>query len=106
MNALTESRLRSRAAGLGGPFETADAGIVLEELKRLRAIVAKLPKTADGVTVVPHMHLYERLRNGVVVESIVNMMACSGFSDDDPISSRNHYSTRAEAEAARKERGT
>ena len=48
----------------------------LDRVEQLEAIVAKLPKTADGVPIVPGMFLYE-LKDGKAVA--MESMPCCGF---------------------------
>ena len=55
-----ERELLERASGTYGwlPVNPATVVKLLEEIKRLRAVVEKLPKTADGVPITPGMKLY------------------------------------------------
>ena len=70
------------------------------EFERLQAIVDRLPKTADGVPVVPGMEVWGQfeyrcnIENAIVLESI--------YSDAVP-ASQFWYSTCEAAEAARAE---
>jgi len=87
-----------------------DRSEVEPELERLRAIVDKLPKTADGVPVVPGMRLwvfagahdYEPSGLRSVTVRRLTAMAASGWEHRQlqrtPLS--KFYSTREAAEAA------
>lgn len=75
------------------------------EIARLREIVDKLPKTADGVPVVPGMKVYyaivkEDLRVRDIYASRINSSSPTRFSCWSSI-----YSTREAAEAAAKTGG-
>jgi len=50
--------------GVGDAWEVVTAR--LDQLTRLRAIVEKLPKTADGVPIVPGMYVYCAFRTGTI----------------------------------------
>jgi hypothetical protein len=81
------------------------AGRVVGELERLRAIVDRLPVTADGVPVAPGMTIYEPAsKYGAPVEPFV-ANAVYAFTDA-PLHNiyRECYSTREAAEAAAKEK--
>ena len=70
------------------------------EIERLTAIIDKLPKTADGVPVVPGMTVYYRGMGGVVQttnEMCVNAIkAANGFI----LNPSGCYSTQVAADAA------
>lgn len=92
----------------GEPWVTVDWATVQEAIKEsdvkiadLQAIVDKLPKTADGVPVVPEMDLYYPASWGMC-ESYTAMVRWVG---DNPVGSgfADSYSTREAAQAARKE---
>lgn len=85
---------------------------LLDEVKRLREIVGKLPKTADGVPVAPGMELFhccgKRLSNAMFFQSACyfgdNPQKC--FHDDNSGARRiaewcDVYSTRESAQAAK-----
>jgi len=73
------------------------------EIERLRAIVDKLPKTADGATVVPGMDVFRcggRLRS----RAMMHYEPWSSHCWEDCVcgpSVRSSYSTREAAEKAR-----
>lgn len=75
----------------------------------LRKIVAKLPKTADGVPIVPGMHLYplhplpEVDLDGTEDYAVVEMHATDPFGGDDiePEDLSKNYSSREAAERGR-----
>jgi len=71
-----------------------------DEIERLQAIIDKLPKTADGVPVVPGMTVYYRGMGGVVQttnEMCVNAIkAANGFI----LNPSGCYSTQVAADAA------
>ena len=76
------------------------------EIKRLRGIVDKLPKTADGVSVVPGMTVYHSHPvGGTIYEDVVHdLEPCSTTSEDSIwmdgcIDAERCYSTREAAEA-------
>ena len=75
------------------------------ELERLRAIVDKLPRTADGVPVVPGMEVYYPIRSGTRQGEILQQWVNDSL-DVTPCRSTNRvaiyswYSTREAAEAA------
>jgi len=100
--------------GVGDAWEVVTAR--LDQLTRLRAIVEKLPKTADGVPIVPGMYVYCAFRTGTIDGRVAgadllrvrvqyghpiditdggNVMA----DESDPYTTAL-YSTRALAEAA------
>lgn len=54
-----------------------------DENRRLRAIVAKLPKTADGVPIVPGMTLYLGHSDGAVRELTADAVTINGWGEDD-----------------------
>lgn len=71
-----------------------------EEVKRLRAIVAKLPVTADGVPVGPGELVYTLYGAEWYVQDATN--AARSWRDGDPSGPINTcYSTREAAEKAR-----
>ena len=88
----------------------------LDAIERLQAIVDKLPKTADDVSVVPGMHAF------IIVDAVILMrlVKCSndgfvihsGFVDNCPSTLKqsvvvpvsHSYSTREAAEQAAEER--
>ena len=80
---------------------------VADEIERLRAIVAKLPKTADGVPVVPGMdvwfHFYKNNQPGsatvrsVIARTSVTLCELNGALDREP---NELFSTQAAANAA------
>ena len=70
------------------------------ELRELRAIVEKLPTTADGVPVTPGMKLFL-----LTDECIAEMPSGAVFSEDGPFGTADCYSTRPAAENARKGEG-
>jgi predicted nuclease with TOPRIM domain len=75
------------------------------KLLELQAIVDKLPKTADGVPVVPGMSLY--VDGPWEVQTALMLKGGSQPSRGDTwlrLSTGNYYSTREAAEAAAKER--
>jgi len=82
-----------------GPYMwTAEGEELLAELDRLRAMEDKLPKTADGVAVVPGMMVWYRTGHHVVHRTVemraqLRNMACMSVS--------GCYSTREAAEAAK-----
>jgi outer membrane murein-binding lipoprotein Lpp len=76
------------------------------EIDRLRAIVDRLPKTADGVPIAPGDTLYDRYRalafNITGFNTSDGMLSCLyGAGGFDAICS-GYYSTREDAEKARK----
>lgn len=80
----------------------------IAEVARLQAIVDKLPKTADGVVVLPGMTLYEHcwmepfhVRELVAVSDDVKRS--EWMCDDGEIDPLQCYSTREAAEAAERE---
>ena len=78
------------------------------EIADLRAVVDKLPKTADGVPVVPGMVLHERIGDTIhgplnVVNVGYDFTLCRYGPDDimaTTVQREFSYSTRAAAEAA------
>jgi hypothetical protein len=78
------------------------------ENAKLRAIVAKLPKTADGVPVVPGMNLWELsthqypMHTEQFIEEVVSISQPRGFGGS-PNAFCRCYSTREAAEAAKEE---
>lgn len=77
-----------------------------DEIERFRAIVDRLPKTADGVPVVPGMTLWARLRGRWVEVAVAQVALCGVLSTAHHgyISAKNTFSTREAAEAAKEER--
>ena len=82
-----------------------------ERIAELEAIVEKLPRTADGVIIVPGMDLYGygRSVSGRRYESNEKDICLAGYSGDyydpHPIDPSNLYSTPEAAEAASQEGG-
>jgi len=74
-------------------------GLVAEQ--RLQAIVAKLPKTADGVPIVPGMKVWHMNQFGEIAEAEVEIR----FYGDplDIVTEQRCYSTRQKAEQAGEE---
>ena len=55
---------------------------LVAEVRRLRAIVDKLPKTADGVPIVPGMEVYRRgLRGAADLHTVFMVKACHWVDD-------------------------
>lgn len=80
-------------------------GCAHDEIYRLRAIVDRLPKTADGVPIAPGDTLYDRYRalafNITGFNTRDGMLSCLyGAGGFDAICS-GYYSTREDAEKAR-----
>jgi hypothetical protein len=81
-------------------------GAVLDEIERLRAIVAKLPKTADGAPVVPGMTLFYIHPKGKVYSVLIGFdldetwVNYAANGDRARLGIGDCYSTRAAAEAA------
>lgn len=73
-------------------------GELEEEAARLRAIVDKLPRTADGVVVTPGMKVW-RYSDGSLAAWMSDLMAYRWEAEINPASA---YSTPEAAEAARK----
>ena len=75
------------------------------ERDRLAAIVEKLPKTADGLTLVPGMTVYRISQSGSINVHEVDLISEHGWHDDDPYPHHGPiYSSRAAADAAAKEK--
>lgn len=75
-----------------------DIEAVEERIAKLEAVMAKLPKTADGVPVVPGMILYGPNQFDEIQEHYTELEV-----NGDPLHCQvcgNCYSTRAAAEAA------
>ncbi len=75
--------------------------VLVAEIERLRAIVEKLPKTADGVPIVPGMELHPSPCPYPILEAHAEIKAYWITSDgqslvDDP---RKFYSTALAADA-------
>lgn len=71
---------------------------VRDELRRLRELVAKLPRTADGVPVVPGMTVYDAEGEPVSIGGGWFDVVCGDGLESGMIRAAGHYST---AEAAR-----
>jgi len=105
MNAATLARLRSRNS-FGRHVSLNEAELLLDEIDRLRAIVDKLPKTADGVAVTPNMEVFqiEPCGQGVNVLDVHYLTAYSRASIPSPhYYFGDCYSTEAAAIKAQKE---
>jgi hypothetical protein len=75
-----------------------------DELERLYAIEAKLPKTVDGVAVVPAMRLYyPSVEFGVSETSASSMSPHLSITTHGLIEAKHCYSTLALAQAAAQE---
>jgi len=105
VNLATVLRLHAKFVAARCPDGSAVAGDMCDaadEIERLRAIVDKLPKTADGVTVVPGMLLYHYATGrplGNVVTYTAGMRAHGQWAVAAyPVG--DCYSTREAAEAA------
>lgn len=77
---------------------------LIARLRTAEAIVAKLPLTADGVSVVPGMPVWERMhdhsRQTIFVEGMTARMSTNSYSYYQPLWASTIYSTESAARAA------
>lgn len=71
MTPLTEQTLRDISAARRARLTPDEAREILQELERLRGIVGKFPKTADGVEVTPGMEIFKLGYTGYIFKSVV-----------------------------------
>ena len=98
---------------MGEPLSTADKAapvIAADRIEELEAIVARLPKTADGVPVVPGVFVYAEAswlgKHGEIVEFLWEPKTVHAWNEGTPVASwrvkiENAYSTREAAERAK-----
>ena len=97
---------RNRAARWPEDLDSAEDILeeLADEIERLQAIIDKLPKTADGVPVVPGMRLWSSYNNG---RDVTGFSTCDGrlveiiFKDGFDRCTWAHYSTREAVQKAR-----
>lgn len=93
---------RAQSLTAGDVCEVAN---LIAEIRRLQAIVAKLPKTADGVPVVPGMEVHELYPSGELFRLEVWWAGIHAYGfrfgqHNTQYDYRNCYSTREAAGAA------
>lgn len=76
----------------------------IDEIERLQEIIGHLPKTADGVLIVPGISVWLKTGKNVTVDSVEVMLDTIGWRDitGRPYLGSECYSTSEAAEAARK----
>ena len=100
---VMESGAEQAASALAA--EAAAHAETKEEAARLRAIVDRLPKTADGVVITPGMVVFYHSPAGIIeTPPLDSWSEIEGtLMEDEDAGPVNFYSTRAAAEAAKEE---